>query len=136
VAELEPEQGTGVQTHSHISSKSNLQELQLKESVLCPPTVDDEKDPECHLEANPDLANPESARRPARMIWWHRVRKVFAHLPARAHRRSISVLPQAELDVLSTRDRHTFVDAIFSKRAFAPRSRRLFIADYHVSSSC
>jgi serine/threonine protein kinase len=102
------------------SPKTRLQETQLRERILCLPTVNDENDPGYHLEANFDLANPESAPRPARMVWWHRIRKVFTHLPSRAHRRSISALPQVDLDVPGIRGRHTFVDVILSKRAFAP----------------
>jgi hypothetical protein len=62
----------------------------------------------------------ESARQP--LIWWHRVRQVFAHLPAQ--RQNIPRIFHVESDLDSEYtfvdvDEHTFVDATFSKRVFA-----------------
>jgi hypothetical protein len=62
----------------------------------------------------------ESARQP--LIWWHRVRQVFAHLPAQ--RQNIPRIFHVESDRDSEYtfvdvDEHTFVDATFSKRVFA-----------------
>jgi hypothetical protein len=60
-----------------------------------------------------DTPTPESAH-PLWMTWWHRVRQAFVH-PSAQHQNTPEIPPaEPNLDV---GEKHTFVDAAFSKRA-------------------